>query len=54
VKSGFRAPIRVLRAYIGLFDQPGTKGFVAAGFISRLTSSMVCKHSGSRFLSCVG
>lgn len=36
-----RAPTRVLRAYVSLFDQRGTKGFVAAGFVSRLTSSMV-------------
>lgn len=41
VSFGFRAPLRVLRAYGSLFDQRGTKGFVAAGFISRLTSSMV-------------
>ena len=38
---GSRTPIRVLRAYVSLFDQRGTKGFVAAGFVSRLTSSMV-------------
>lgn len=38
---GFWAPVRVLRAYLSLFDQRGTKGFVAAGFISRLTTSMV-------------
>ncbi len=38
---GFRAPVRVLRAYLSLFDQRGTKGFVAAGFVSRLTTSMV-------------
>ena len=31
----------MLRAYVSLFDQPGTKGFVVAGFVSRLTSSMV-------------
>ena len=38
-KHGFN--IRMLRAYVSLFDQPGTKGFVVAGFVSRLTSSMV-------------
>jgi MFS family permease len=36
-----RTPIRVLRAYAGLFDQRGTREFAAAGFVSRLTSSMV-------------
>jgi MFS family permease len=41
VSFGVRTPLRVLRAYVSLFDQPGTKGFVAAGFVSRLTSSMV-------------
>ena len=41
VNFGVRTPLRVLRAYVSLFDQPGTKGFVAAGFVSRLTSSMV-------------
>jgi MFS family permease len=34
-------PTRLLRTYAALFDQPGTKGFVTAGFVSRLTSSMV-------------
>ncbi|MFL6137274.1 MAG: MFS transporter [Frankiaceae bacterium] len=34
------APVRMLTAYAGLFDRPGTKGFVAAGFVSRLTGSM--------------
>lgn len=33
--------MRVLRAYASLFDQPGTREFAAAGFVSRLTSSMV-------------
>jgi MFS family permease len=41
VSFGYRTPMRVLWAYAGLFDQRGTKGFVAAGFVSRLTSSMV-------------
>jgi MFS family permease len=41
VSFGWRAPTRLLRAYAGLFDQRGTKGFVAAGLVSRLTSSMV-------------
>ena len=41
VSFGSWAPIRVLQAYGSLFDQRGTKGFVAAGFVSRLTSSMV-------------
>lgn len=34
-------PLRLLRTYASLFDHPGTKGFVTAGFVSRLTSSMV-------------
>lgn len=33
-------PVRLLAAYRSLFDQRGTKGFVAAGFVSRLTASM--------------
>jgi MFS family permease len=33
--------MRLLRTYASLFDQPGTKGFASAGFVSRLTSSMV-------------
>jgi MFS family permease len=41
VSFGWPAPTRLLRAYSGLFDQRGTKGFVAAGLVSRLTSSMV-------------
>src|SRR5947208_468728 len=41
VSFGYRTPMRVLWAYASLFDQRGTKGFVAAGFVSRLTSSMV-------------
>jgi MFS family permease len=32
---------RALGPYPGLFDPPGPKGFVIAGFISRLTASMV-------------
>src|SRR5436305_9929707 len=36
-----RTPIRVLWAYVSLFDQRGTKEFAAVGFVSRLTSSMV-------------
>lgn len=32
--------VRVLTAYGSLFGQRGTKGFVAAGFVSRLTASM--------------
>jgi MFS family permease len=32
--------VRMLAAYGSLFDRPGTKGFVAAGFVSRLTGSM--------------
>src|ERR1051326_8621905 len=34
-------PMRVLRAYVSLFDQRGTKGFVTRVFVSGLTSSMV-------------
>src|SRR5579875_2894132 len=34
-------PTRLLRTYASLFDERGTKGFVAAGLVSRLTSSMV-------------
>lgn len=33
-------PVRLLAAYASLFDRPGTKAFVAAGFVSRLTASM--------------
>jgi MFS family permease len=32
---------RALGPYPGLFDAPGPKGFVIAGFVSRLTASMV-------------
>jgi len=35
-----RALLRFLTAYGSLFEQPGTTGFVAAGFVSRLTGSM--------------
>ncbi len=34
------SPVRLLTAYGSLFDRRGTKGFVAAGFVSRLTASM--------------
>jgi MFS family permease len=33
--------LRPLGLYARLFDAPGAKGFVAAGFVSRLTTSMV-------------
>lgn len=35
-----RALLQFLTAYGSLFEQPGTTGFVAAGFVSRLTGSM--------------
>src|ERR1051326_4054169 len=35
-----RALLRFLTAYGSLFEQPGTTGFVAAGFVSRLTGAM--------------
>lgn len=34
-------PLRPFTLYARLFDAPGAKGFVAAGFVSRLTTSMV-------------
>jgi MFS family permease len=34
------SPVRLLTVYGSLFDQRGTKSFVAAGFVARLTSSM--------------
>jgi MFS family permease len=47
--------VRVMTAYGSLFGQRGTKGFVAAGFVSRLTASMavvglvlaITEHGGS-------